>query len=58
MVENAQSTYEAVCPHCKRDFVAELLEGSSAHHRGFKCPHCKLFVPLERAEEPAPAESA
>jgi hypothetical protein len=23
--------------------------GDAARYHGFKCPHCKLFVPLERA---------
>lgn len=37
-----------VCPHCKKPFDAELLaEGS--RHEGFKCPHCRLFVPAGRA---------
>jgi predicted amidophosphoribosyltransferase len=37
-----------VCPHCKKPFDSELLaEGS--RHEGFKCPHCRLFVPVERA---------
>jgi len=27
------------------------MEGSAARYRGFKCPHCKLFVPFARAEE-------
>jgi hypothetical protein len=37
-----------VCPHCKKTFDGELLaEGS--RHEGFKCPHCRLFVPAERA---------
>jgi hypothetical protein len=40
--------FEAVCPHCRKPFVAELLARPSARHRGFKCPHCKLFVPRER----------
>ena len=26
-----------------------MLEGRAARYRGFKCPHCKLFVPFERA---------
>jgi hypothetical protein len=46
--------YEVVCPHCGRNFQAELLEGSAERaerYRGFKCPHCKLFVPYERADE-------
>ena len=41
-------TFEAVCPHCRKPFVAELLARPSIRHRGFKCPHCKLFVPSER----------
>jgi hypothetical protein len=37
-----------ICPHCKKPFDGELLaEGS--RHEGFKCPHCRLFVPAERA---------
>jgi hypothetical protein len=40
--------FEATCPHCKKPFVAELLAKPSARQRGFKCPHCKLFVPHER----------
>ena len=43
---------EVVCPHCGKHFTAPLLAGDSVQ-RGFKCPHCKLFVPLDRAE-PAP----
>jgi hypothetical protein len=39
---------EIVCPHCKKAFAGELLFGGS-RHKGFKCPHCRLFVPIERA---------
>jgi hypothetical protein len=38
-----------VCPHCKKPFEAELLSQGS-RHAGFKCPHCRLFVPAERAD--------
>jgi DNA-directed RNA polymerase subunit RPC12/RpoP len=39
-----------VCPHCGKEFEGELLVSISAPGpRGFKCPHCRLFVPLERA---------
>jgi len=38
-----------VCPHCKKTFSAELLEGSAERYRGWKCPHCRLFVPAARA---------
>jgi hypothetical protein len=52
----SEATYEVTCPHCHRAFKAELIAGSSARHRGFKCPHCRLFVPLERVNEQEPAE--
>jgi hypothetical protein len=29
------------------------MAGSAERYRGFKCPHCRLFVPLERAEPAA-----
>jgi len=41
--------FEVECPHCHKKFTAELLEGAAERYRGFKCPHCKLFVPHERA---------
>jgi DNA-directed RNA polymerase subunit RPC12/RpoP len=44
---------EVVCPHCKKRFHAELIRGDTERHRGFKCPHCKLFVPVQRAEPTA-----
>jgi hypothetical protein len=45
---NKVQNQAAVCPHCKKPFDGELLaEGS--RHEGFKCPHCSLFVPAERA---------
>ena len=40
------------CPHCHKSFDAEPIEGGrAARYLGFKCPHCKLFVPLERATD-------
>ena len=53
--EPAQATvYEVSCPHCGKAFREELLSGPAARYHGFKCPHCRLFVPLDRAsEEPA-----
>jgi DNA-directed RNA polymerase subunit RPC12/RpoP len=42
---------EMVCPHCKKTFTAALIAGETERHRGFKCPHCKLFVPADRAAE-------
>ena len=42
---------EIVCPHCKKPFSGELIEGSAERYRGFKCPNCRLFVPAERTDE-------
>jgi transposase-like protein len=44
------TSFEVTCPHCKKPFRAELMNGQAARHRGFKCPHCRLFVPLARTE--------
>jgi hypothetical protein len=44
-------SYEVSCPHCHKSFTAELMSGEAERYRGFKCPHCKLFVPYERADE-------
>jgi hypothetical protein len=47
-----QRSFEVECPHCHKTFDAEPLEGGrAARYRGFKCPHCKLFVPLGRATD-------
>ena len=43
--------YDVTCPHCRKRFTASLIEGAAARYRGFKCPHCKLFIPYERADE-------
>jgi DNA-directed RNA polymerase subunit RPC12/RpoP len=45
--------YDVVCPHCGKGFRGELISGQTERHRGFKCPHCNLFVPFERAEQNA-----
>ena len=39
-----------VCPHCKKSFTADLMAGSAERYRGFKCPHCRLFVPAARVD--------
>ncbi|HSC91879.1 MAG TPA: hypothetical protein VLB86_09535 [Gaiellaceae bacterium] len=49
----AQPRFEVTCPHCRKPFEAAPLARPSARHRGFKCPHCRLFVPADRASEPA-----
>lgn len=47
-----ESPFAVECPHCHRHFEASPLEGgSAARYHGFKCPHCKLFVPLQRAAD-------
>ena len=49
MSEARVETFDIVCPHCKKPFQAELMDGAAERYRGFKCPHCKLFVPADRA---------
>ena len=44
--------FDVVCPHCKKKFSARLIAGSAERYRGFKCPHCKLFVPAGHADRP------
>ncbi|MGH3001378.1 MAG: hypothetical protein ACRDM1_01700 [Gaiellaceae bacterium] len=46
--EQPDAGQEVVCPHCKKTFTAELMAGNAERYRGFKCPHCKLFVPATR----------
>jgi DNA-directed RNA polymerase subunit RPC12/RpoP len=45
----AEQTFELACPHCKKTFTATLMAGAAERYRGFKCPHCRLFVPAARA---------
>jgi DNA-directed RNA polymerase subunit RPC12/RpoP len=50
--------HRVVCPHCRKEFEPELMKTVSAQApEGFKCPHCRLFVPAGRAvpaaDEPA-----
>ena len=47
----APGAYEIVCPHCGKTFRGELLGAEDEPKRGFKCPHCRLFVPYERAAQ-------
>ena len=48
MGELQTTGYEVACPHCHKPFTAPLIEGSAERYRGFKCPHCRLFVPATR----------
>ena len=49
MSDSAAQSRPVVCPHCGKEFEAELLVGATSS--GFKCPHCRLFVPFERVSE-------
>ena len=53
MAENANGSdpVQVVCPHCKRAFAGRLIAGAAERYRGFKCPHCKLFVPHTRTAD-------
>ncbi len=53
MAESVTSdgTIEATCPHCHKTFKPDPLARPSARHRGFKCPHCRLFVAYKPADE-------
>ena len=42
------------CPHCHKQFDADVVQGAG-RIRGFKCPHCRLFVPYDRVGEQAPS---
>jgi DNA-directed RNA polymerase subunit RPC12/RpoP len=46
--ETPETGNEIVCPHCKKPFKPDLIAGSAERYRGFKCPHCRLFVPAAR----------
>jgi len=47
---DAPAVDEVICLHCGKPFRAEVL-GPQTEQAGVKCPHCKLFMPLERVEE-------
>jgi phage FluMu protein Com len=40
---------DVICVHCGKPFRAEVLSPET-EQAGVKCPHCKLFMPLERVE--------
>ena len=48
---------EMHCPHCRKSFSSSLL-GPNTARAGYKCPHCRLFIPLSRAEAPEQTEAA
>jgi transposase-like protein len=48
------ATYDVTCPHCSKPFTAAPMQGAAQRHQGFKCPHCRLFVALDRVEQQQP----
>jgi phage FluMu protein Com len=53
-VADASPVQDVICVHCGKAFRAEVLSPET-EQAGVKCPHCRLFMPLERVE---PDESA
>jgi hypothetical protein len=47
----SDDVFDVECPHCHKQFRAELLSPQSPRQAGFKCPHCRLFVAYERTAE-------
>jgi hypothetical protein len=45
----SETVDDLVCVHCRKPFRAEVLSPES-EQAGVKCPHCRLFMPLERVE--------
>ena len=53
MTETGRSTgFTVQCPHCHKPFETDAVQGHG-RIRGFKCPHCRLFVPYDRVAEQA-----
>jgi uncharacterized Zn-finger protein len=48
----AANEHTVTCPHCGKDFTAEPMMAESGRPGGFKCPHCRLFVPFSRVVPP------
>jgi DNA-directed RNA polymerase subunit RPC12/RpoP len=44
-----QDELDVVCVHCRKPFRSEIL-APNTEQAGFKCPHCRLYMPLDRAE--------
>jgi phage FluMu protein Com len=54
-----ERSFEIECPHCHKTFAGAPIEGGrAARYLGFKCPHCRLFVPLQRAATDADVSPA
>jgi hypothetical protein len=48
-VAETQPVQDVICVHCGKPFRAEVLSPKT-EQAGLKCPHCRLFMPLERVE--------
>jgi DNA-directed RNA polymerase subunit RPC12/RpoP len=55
-VSRRSEVQDVVCVHCGKAFEAEILSANT-QQAGVKCPHCRLFMPLERVEPDEPASS-
>ena len=49
---DVQQVQDVICVHCRKPFHAEVLSPGS-EQAGVKCPHCRLFMPLERVDTDA-----
>jgi len=54
---DSDAVYEVTCPHCGKSFEAQPLTGGAPRYQGFKCPHCRLFVAWDRADDADEAEN-
>jgi hypothetical protein len=50
-------TTHVQCVHCRKEFLATAL-GAGTPQAGYKCPHCNLFMPLERVDGANAADAA
>jgi DNA-directed RNA polymerase subunit RPC12/RpoP len=48
-VSRRSEVQHVVCVHCRKEFDAEILSADT-EQAGVKCPHCRLFMPLERVD--------
>ncbi|HZB35709.1 MAG TPA: hypothetical protein VE440_06530 [Gaiellaceae bacterium] len=48
---DTQPIQDVICLHCGKPFRAEMLSPETGQ-AGFKCPHCKLFMPSRRTTQP------
>ena len=47
-----RSVSQVTCLHCRKQFRPKILAPKS-EHAGLKCPHCKLYMPLDRVDSAA-----